>query len=443
LKSAGRVFLAFSGFFRQAGAKMKDGAKSSGCAAAVAVLLRLVVLACLGLPSRGAAQTALEFFTNRANALLQAQFGFGVTNIPVYSSTNAGAGYTAAIHYVLQAAANDYDATTSSTDFPSVFRPVFAAQSNGLWIAGYTNVTDDFDAQMARGFKQPNDPTIAPDDNVWGVPWVVGAKGNPPNFNEYSYATAFTITRRIEMTRQNTNIPPQFTNQSYEMNVSNVFAAEAWNSYPATFTNSVVIIASNYVSILFTNNYNWGTNFTFGTATNWAIPYWRGWTGGRSSSSFMLPLLTTVVPLPDSIWSDSLGQFFDGSNALIFQPSDLNQRAWPVHDWTLQMTNQLMYALVDTSTGTNRVLDFVNLGGIGSALDVNQIESTPIKPTRSDKFFADLYVAGVEHKRGHGRPADFSDVQRDAGTDSDRGRPTTGRRLAARRGSRWGATGLF
>ena len=381
LKSGGRVFLAFSGLFRQGGAKMKDGAKSSRRAAVATILWRLVVLACLGLPARGGAQTALEFFTNQANALLQAQFGFGVTNIPVYSSTNASAGYTAAIHYVLQAAANDYDATTSSTDFPSVFRPVFSAQSNGLWIAGYTNVTDDFDAQMARGFKQANDPTVGPDDNVWGVPWVVGAKGNPPNFNEYSYATAFTITRRIEMTRPTTNVPPSFTNQFYDMGISNIFGAEAWNSHSNVFTNSVSIIASNLVSIIFTNNYNWGTNFIFGAATNWAINSWPGWNGvtNRSSpsASLMVPLLTTVVPLPDSVWSESLAQFVPGSNYLSLPTSDFMQVAWPVHDWTLQITNQLVYALVDSSTGTNRVLDFVNLGGIGSALDMNLITNGP------------------------------------------------------------------
>ena len=53
------------------------------------------------------AQTPLGFFTNEANALLQAEFGFGVTNIPVYSTTNPAIGYSSSFHYALQSAAND------------------------------------------------------------------------------------------------------------------------------------------------------------------------------------------------------------------------------------------------------------------------------------------------------------------------------------------------
>jgi len=365
--------LVFSGIPGQSGAKIMDGANFLR-RAATAILWRLIAVGILGLAASGEAQTALEVFSNQANALLQAEFGFGVTNIPVWTITNPSVQYTAAVHYVLQAAADDYDATNSSTDFPSVFRPVFAAQSNGLWIAGYTNVTGDFDAQMALGFKQPTDPTTGPNDNVWGVPWVVGAKGHPPNFNEYSYATAFNITRRILVTRRDTNMPPQFTNQSYEMSVSNMFGAEAWNSYSATFSN-VAMIASNQVSILFTNNYNWGTKFTFGTGTNLTINSWPGSSNADHlpSPGFIVPLLTTVVPLADSYWSDSLGQFLAASNSPPFSANDEQQVAWPAHDWTLQITNQLMYALVETSTGTNRVLDFVNLAGFGSALDVNQV----------------------------------------------------------------------
>lgn len=147
---------------------MKDWANPSHRGAALAAW-RLVFLMLFGLAAPVGAQPALEFFTNQANALLQAQFGFGLTNIPLYSMTNPSNGYSAAIHYMLQAAANDYDATNLSSVFPSVFRPQFAWQSNGLWIVGYTNVVADFDAQLARGFKQINDPSIGLNDNVWGV----------------------------------------------------------------------------------------------------------------------------------------------------------------------------------------------------------------------------------------------------------------------------------
>ena len=122
------------------------------------------------------ADVALQVFTNQANPALLSQFGFGVTNIPIYSPTNSAVRYTAAIHYVLQAAANAYDVTTPATNYPSVFRPQFGWQGGNLFVVGYTNVTVDFDAQFAIGFKDSTDPMIGANDNVWGIPWVVALR---------------------------------------------------------------------------------------------------------------------------------------------------------------------------------------------------------------------------------------------------------------------------
>jgi len=107
------------------------------------------------------AQPALEFFTNQANALLQAQFGFGVTNIPVYSPTNSAVGYSDSIHFLLQSAADQFDATTPATDLPSVFRPLFSLQNSNLFITGYACATTNYEEQISRGFKTPSDPNGA------------------------------------------------------------------------------------------------------------------------------------------------------------------------------------------------------------------------------------------------------------------------------------------
>jgi hypothetical protein len=111
-------------------------------------------------------QPSLQFFTNQANALLESSFGFGVGNIPVYCSTNSSIGYSASLHYLLQSAANNYDANTPASNFHSVFRPLFGWSSNTLFIVGYTNVATDFYTQTARGFKEPSDSTICTNDNV-------------------------------------------------------------------------------------------------------------------------------------------------------------------------------------------------------------------------------------------------------------------------------------
>src|SRR5438128_1273567 len=93
--------------------------------------------------NHGRGATTQIFFTNAAELLLRSQdfpfaitngaiyttqyMHFGVTNIPVYSSTNTTVHYTPKIHRFLQLAANLYDATTNSADprwtnFPSVFK---------------------------------------------------------------------------------------------------------------------------------------------------------------------------------------------------------------------------------------------------------------------------------------------------------------------------------
>jgi hypothetical protein len=323
------------------------------------------------------AQTPTQIFTGQANTLLQAEFGFGVTNIPVYSTTNPAIGYSASVHYLLQSAANDYDATTPGTNFPSVFRPVFSWQTNTLFIVGYTCVTTDFYAQISGGFKALTDPTIASNDNVWGIPWVVGAKGQTPAFNEYCYSSEADVSRDLLFVRgltstgqPDTNRPPLYTNQIYFMSISNLFGAEAWNFYPTIYSNSVTIVISNQVSITVTNDYNFGTNMTFNAATNWSFDSWPPMY--NHSRGLIVPFFTNAISLPFSYWSESTRQFIAISNGTDgFLPSDLQQIGWPVHAWTLNITNNFMYVLVDNETG--HVLDFVNLGAFGSSLNFNQV----------------------------------------------------------------------
>jgi len=339
-------------------------------------------------------QTALEFFTNRANELLQPEFGFGVANIPVYSSTNPAIAYSASLHYLLQSAANAYDATTPAANSPSVFRPLFSWSSNALFIVGYTNVTTDFYEQTGRGFKTTTDPTISSNDNIWGIPWVVGMKNNPPAFNEYCYSTAVLAERELLFVRTvingqpQTNLPPRYTNQLFFLSISNVFGLEAWNFVRSSFPDGVTIVASNQVSITLTNNYNWGTNYVFDCTTNWIVDSWPGWTGSTGDGSFLVPLFTNVISLPVSYWSDSTGQFVSVSSMINafnnFLPSDLTQKGWPEHDWMLNITNNLMYALIDNRTG--QVLDFVNLGGFGSSIPITQALADQQNPLSETNF---------------------------------------------------------
>ena len=344
----------------------------------------ILAFAVMNLP----AQTALEFFTNQATSALQAQFGFGVTNIPVYCVTNPAIGYSSSVHYVLQVAADAYDATTPATNLPSVFRPQFAWQNDILYIIGYAQVTNNFFFQTSRGFKDLTDPSIMMDDNVWGIPWVVGAKGQIPAFNEYCYSSSVEVERLLFFTRRLssplvaiTNEPPEYTNQFYIFSITNLFGAEAWNSYPQTFNRSVTLVLSNRISVTFTNGYNAATNLEFGAYTNAVFASWPGWQGFENNNSgFIVPLFTNVVSVSNMYWSETTRQFLPWPPnwaAVTFPwPPDFAQTGHPVHQWTLNITNNLMYALIDNAT--RQVLDFVNLGEFGSTVDImSTLASTP------------------------------------------------------------------
>src|SRR5208283_5402837 len=89
------------------------------------------------------------------------------------------------------------------------------------------------------------------------------------------------------------------------------------------------------------------------------------------TAGFMIPLFTNTTSLPFSYWSESTEQFITLSATNGFLAGDFRQTGWPVHDWTLNITNNLMYALIDNQTG--HVLDFVNLGAFGSSLNLEQV----------------------------------------------------------------------
>jgi len=129
----------------------------------------------------------------------------------------------------------------------------------------------------------PSDPTITTNDNVWGIPWVIGTKDWIPAFNEYSYASEISVSRQIVFNRHPrgnglyaTNLPP-FTNQFYLMFISNAFGAEVWNFNRTTFTNSVTLIFSNLITVAITNDYNFGMVTNFESRTNMQIDSWPGW----------------------------------------------------------------------------------------------------------------------------------------------------------------------
>jgi hypothetical protein len=352
--------------------------------------------------------TNLGTFANPTNIPIP----FGISDIPVYvNGTNA---YTPAIQRVLQLAANIYDATTNSTfaqgaNYPSVFRPIFERDSLGdVFIVGYTSLSSTFGPNTVIGTgdqqlwipydlasitNNPSFPVFKPMTdvhgyiNVYGVPWIIGAKKGFPNFNEFSMQSIVQVTRKLELVRPTlTALPSEITtNQMYIFSVSNVFGVECWNSYTSNSLSGVVIWPRDTLSMTLTNDDGMvpvsfsvlAANITNlpaqwpGTIQPWAL---NSNPNNPDTNSFVIPLFTNVVMFTNLTYVYADRQFENTTNF-----PDIGIR--PLPQFRLVTTNRLQVAmLAQDSSGAYHVIDYVQLAGPDSSRDLNA-ELQDVDPT--------------------------------------------------------------
>jgi hypothetical protein len=390
------------------------------------------------MPTNLVSWTPIGFFTNAADLLLRSQ-GFvysnnyptatpgfytytiitnycGVTNIPIYSQSNPGVHYDAAVHRMLQLAANIYDATNPTNyestgiiglppvRYPSVFRPLFqivnpGTTNIGVNIAGYVQVTNDAFKQMTKPFRDVTSVTnpafvFDPNGNFAGIPWIVAADKGLPAFYHYTCGSEVFLERKLQFPRPLdgsgrpiTNEPPAYTNQFYCMAITNSIGLDAWNPYPTAFFGHVGPLCyyySNYITIQLTNNFNFGTNIVLASSNypSLSAPFsWKAGGGGPNSKAGILSVFnnTNVVALPESYYSQSLNRFIgltnDEASDNAFLAADKTQKSWPVYNWTLNVTNHVVYALFDGLPGSQGgvLLDFVNVGPFGYSLSITNL----------------------------------------------------------------------
>jgi hypothetical protein len=353
------------------------------------------------------------FFTNVASRLLSSELNVDLTRIPVYPTNQ----YTPAVHRLLQVTANIYDATTTNF-YPSVFRPLFSRDASvlgtNIFISGYTNVSSVTGVGDERlGLPVEIGQLVATNItfsnlavNVYGVPWIIGARKGFPSFNRFSFESVVGITRRLQVTRPSLNgFMPDFsqfkTNQMYTMSVSNYLGVEFWNSYASGYTGAVQIVTRDYLSMWLTNDFN-GTAPTtpgytnFPVINSWLNPSgatwgWAGWADNGSTiswpatNSFVIPLITDAVLLSESVYrftqspaflptgTDDISYFNYESNLLGSVGSQ-----FPFPHFGLLTTNRLQAFMLD---GTN-IIDYVQFQQTGSR-DINA------------EFFTDTDSRGV------------------------------------------------
>jgi hypothetical protein len=361
--------------------------------------------------------TPIEFFTNAADRMFR-QLGLldmnsnliTVTNIPIYenpvpfgqvSSVNY---YTPSVQRILQLAANIYDATTnrilpgSPVNYPSVFRPAFRSSLNGVAsIVGFVEVTNlATDNSLRLPFLEVTNFVKSPQSynagiNIYGVPWVIGAKKGVPNFNEMSIANPLGIQRNLMFTNSQFGTgsgPPWQTNQMIQIGISNSFGVEAWNSYTNAYPKPLKLIVTNLVSMEVSNEFGIDIlNFQdvpFFNVMN--LPGWPGWTGRASDNSFQVPLTSPLTNL------FSAGIYLNHAPWLF----PISPPQWgPIYvpHFFMGLSFKFQFILIDTSV--NRVIDFVNLEDTEPMLDVDAILQGNFRNQRDQTSEYDIWETNL------------------------------------------------
>ena len=325
--------------------------------------------------------TPVQFFTNAAARLIREHYGeqIRVDYIPVYPTNY----YSSVVHRLLQLSANIYDARTNRTHLteypylPSVFRPVFTRfETNGvatnIVISGFVQVTNDQAYATLPWVSLPEGRTliasVPTSVNVYGVPWVVGAKKGWPNFNEFHLQTSVQMTRRMEAYRPTATSVPRL-HQSYEIGVSNLFGVELWNSYTQAFPRALELYVTNLCTVSLRDDLRPLATRLYRGATR-HYQYFRHELrrrrhGGESNSSFHRATVQLVTPseywplLNPPLRAIDTGISFDQTTG------------FPVPDLKLEITNRVVVVMLTRATdGSRYVVDFVNLDGLEGGMDI-------------------------------------------------------------------------
>jgi hypothetical protein len=273
-------------------------------------------------------------FTSIADRLLEQQLGLRLTQIQI-APTNQ---YDTAVHRIFQVTANLF----STEVFPTVFRPVFETRSNGVFLAAFTN---DNRVSTLQGWLNAN---------PYGLPIVVSARKGFPNFNEFVTLSEFTVSRRLELTRLATNLPPNDTNVMYTLSVSNLNMVELWNSYQVAYPRAATITVSNFTTLMITNELGLVHQTAASSAmiTNLAPNAWPGMS--QNNLSFVVPQMGTNALLTNSIYRFAQNNFeLPGLNGFEATPG------FPIPSWTMTLSNRLRCLI---SEGDN-IVDWVQVNG--------------------------------------------------------------------------------
>jgi hypothetical protein len=371
--------------------------------------------------------TPLSFFTNVACRLVASELNLNLFQLQVYPTNQ----YTPAVHRLLQVTANIYEATTNN-QFPSVFRPVFAVSYSGgnriVYISGFSEVSS------LNSFTIGTPPLDAPVDvtaptlrtganlnesfgNVYGVPWIIGAKKGFPAFNQFYMRNTVQVTRKLQLSRAYGNMPggtasnPTTTNQMFTMSITNSIGFSFWNSYESDYVSTAPITAyfSDTLSMSLTNDIGNG-NPTIGGNPNTmftniftvdALPPNSSWPGSAWStfgaingvfaleqqmpdSNSFLSMSVDIPFLPESDFQAAVNNFVQSGSGTWGTNSTTCP---PFPQFGLMTTNWIQAFILDG----NHVIDYVQLSGPNGVRNVAE----EIRDKASDPGYPTNYTSGL------------------------------------------------
>jgi hypothetical protein len=340
---------------------------------------------------------------------------FGIGHIPVLVSNQFV--YSSAVNRLLQLAANMYDATTTNY-YPSVFRPTFWVTNEfgnrNVYIDGYADVSQYSSMNLLQVGFPPLDtpvdvtstsPALVPNarvnayyGNVYGVPWIIGAKKGFPNFNKFAMQDVVQIERKLQIFKSVAGtLGP--TNQMYIFSVSNSIGINCWNSYSNQYPNPVQLVIRDNLSMMLIND-GGAKSVVFSTyplpyPINATLPVTPTWPGSAWSktfyaspavNSFVTPINTTIQFMPSNV-------FYSGTTpppVKGFYPSapslgwETNKTDFSIPNFGLLVTNRLQVFMLDG----NHVIDYAQFAGPDSSRNLNAEFQTSVSARGYDYLWS-------------------------------------------------------
>ena len=346
-------------------------------------------------------------FTNMiASQWTNNYLAFGITNIPVLISNQFV--YSSAVNRLLQLAANLYDATTNNAsvmglNYPSVFRPTFWVTNEFGYKNVYINGYEDVSAYsqlygLTVGVPPLDTPTNATAlpygivsglnqtlRNVYGVPWIIGAKKGFPNFNKFSLQDVVQITRKLEVSSKEVPVKQLSdltrTNQMIVFSISNSIGMDLWNSYSSWYPRAVQIVVNDNLVMKMSydypsagqfygpSNYPAYTNETISPNTTWSGSAWTTTSlTNAAQSSFTIPINNNLQFMPSNVFY--YGTTPPGPQCIGFQPLALNL-GWESNNYSLAFTNNFVLAMTNRlqvfMLDGNHIIDYAQFAGPNSS----------------------------------------------------------------------------